>query len=172
MISEADSLSLREKDNKEIRAEDTRHGQDEELFSAAGITGNKAIVSQILGTERAEDQEDQNALKIMDKANNKNIRVYEDTVTSGKSTELDRLENNIAIADNLESKGLNINVDEKSEIVLKQIIDQLDNKSNNSNNSANLGNESNFETLNDLGTNKQSNTLSKTILIIYNLSNS
>ncbi|MBU6197796.1 MAG: hypothetical protein KGO93_09555 [Cyanobacteria bacterium REEB446] len=98
--------------------------------------------------------------------------VYEDTVTSGKSTELDRLENNIAIADNLESKGLNINVDEKSEIVLKQIIDQLDNKSNNSNNSANLGNESNFETLNDLGTNKQSNTLSKTILIIYNLSNS
>ncbi|MFM7457656.1 MAG: hypothetical protein ACKO3R_03215 [bacterium] len=159
LISEANALSIREKDNKEIRAEDTRHGQDQELFFAAGITGNKVIVSQILGAEGMEDRENQNALKIMDKAQNKNIRVYEDTVTNGKSVELDRLENNIAIAENLENKGLNINVDEKSETVLKQIIDKLDNKSNKSDH---VGNESNFEILNDLGSNKQSNTLSKT----------
>ena len=162
LISEADSLSIREKDSKAIKAEDTRHGQDEELFFAAGITGNTDIVGQMLKTEDAEDQENKNALKIMDKAQNKNIRVYEDTVTNGKSVELDRLENNITIAENLENKGLNINVDEKSETVLKQIIDKLDNKPNNSANPNDVrGNESNFEILNDLGSNKQSNTLSK-----------
>jgi hypothetical protein len=158
LISEADSLSIREKDHKAIKAEDTRHGQDEELFFAAGITGNTAIVAQMLGKEDVEDQENQNALKIMDKALNKNIRVYEGTVTNGKSVELDRLENNIAIAENLENKGLNINVDEKSETVLKQIIEKLDNQANKS---GYLGNESNFEILNDFGSNKQSNTLSK-----------
>ncbi|MFZ4084112.1 MAG: hypothetical protein ACOYK1_01040 [Vampirovibrionia bacterium] len=162
LISEANALSIREKDSKAIKAEDTRHGQDVELFFAAGITGNTAIMTQMLGKEDAEDQENQNALKIMDKAQNKNIRVYEGTVTNGKSVELDRLENNIAIAENLENKGLNINVDEKSETVLKQIIDKLDNKSNNSANPNDArGNESNFETLNDLGSNRQSNTLSK-----------
>lgn len=158
LISEANALSIREKDNKDIKAEDTRHGQDEELFVAAGITGNTNIVGQMLRTEDTEDQENQNALKIMDKAQNKNIRVYEGTVINGKSVELDRLENNIAIAETLENKGLNINVDEKSETVLKQIIDKLDNKSNKSDH---VGNESNFEILNDLGINKQSNTLSK-----------
>ena len=162
LISEANALSIREKDNKGIKAEDTRHGQDEELFFAAGITGNTAIVAQMLGKEDVEDQENQNALKIMDKAQNKNIRVYEGTVTNGKSVELDRLENNIAIAENLENKGLNINVDEKSETVLKQIIDKLDNKPSNTANPTNVGgNESNFEILNDSGTSKQSNTLSK-----------
>ena len=116
----------------------------------------------MLGKEDVEDQENQNALKIMDKAQNKNIRVYEGTVTNGKSVELDRLENNIAIAENLENKGLNINVDEKSETVLKQIIDKLDNKPSNTANPTNVGgNESNFEILNDSGTSKQSNTLSK-----------
>ncbi|MEB3314682.1 MAG: hypothetical protein VKK32_00505 [Candidatus Melainabacteria bacterium] len=158
LISEANALSIREKNNKDIKAEDTRHGQDEELFVAAGITGNTDIVGQMLRTEDTEDQENQNALKIMDKAQNKNIRVYEGTVINGKSVELDRLENNIAIAETLENKGLNINVDEKSETVLKQIIDKLDNKSNKSDH---VGNESNIEILNDLGINKQSNTLSK-----------
>jgi hypothetical protein len=66
------------------------------------------------------------------------------------------------LLENLENKGLNINVDEKSETVLKQIIDKLDNKPNNSANPNDVrGNESNFEILNDFGSNKQSNTLSK-----------
>jgi len=128
--SEADSLSIREKDNKQIRAEDTRLGYDEELFFAAGITGNTDIVSQILNQEDLEDQENLNALKTMDKANNKNIRVYEDAVTSGRSTELDRLEDNIAIAENLESKGLNINIDDKSDIFLKTLINKLESNPN------------------------------------------
>jgi hypothetical protein len=128
LSSEADRLSIKEKDQRGIRAEDTRSGYDSDLFFLGALTGDKGLVSQMLNAEGQEDQEDLEKLKTMQKAESKNITVYENLIRSSDSADIDRLDNSVKLAEDLEAKGLNINVDQKSDIAIKTNLDTVDNQ--------------------------------------------
>ena len=124
LTDEAASLSIREKDNKNLKAEDLR-GLNAELYVVAGASGNKTVVSQIIGSEDAEDQKNKKALDLIDKATGKNIRIFEGLIHNADSSELVDLENKTKITENLELKGINIDVNDKSESSLNKIVEQL-----------------------------------------------
>lgn len=124
LTDEAASLSMKEKDTQNVRAEDLR-GFNTELYIAAGATGNKALVSQIVGAEDAEDLKNKKALDLVDRASDKNIRIFEGLIHDANSSELVDIETKTKIAENLEAKGLSLDVNEKSASSLERIADQL-----------------------------------------------
>jgi hypothetical protein len=167
LTSEADNLSIKEKKHKDISSEDTRSGYNSDLFFLGALTGDKGLVSQMLNVEGQEDQDDSEKLKTMQKAESKNITVYENLIRSSDSADIDRLDNSVKLAEDLEAKGLNINVDQKSDIAIKTILDTVDNQDS-KNTDYEKNNTSEFEIADNVESqarpeiNKSLNSLGKT----------
>ncbi len=88
--NEADSISIKEKRERGIHAEDTRLGDATETMTEAALTDNDSLFSTVLGLENEEDLDDEEKLRLMYQADGKGITYYDSMIDQGEDQVIKR----------------------------------------------------------------------------------